>query len=230
MRIAVFAPDTLRAHFCTAIEREGQTVLDSTGVETCDEWQTKRWFAENKPDLVLLGVESGTERMSRELLVNLQGSVNVISAATDFVRHLRLYSPFASNIFFSLRRLCDLYASEKVLDYSGSWFRNGHDLVEQAVLAIQHVSSEETDTASPEGAHEEGEVRDQVVPEPTGREGDALPGSDGPVDRVRGVPGCVLEVPRQAVQAPEPGDVCPECDAGPSPAAQDTVHHHAGTV
>lgn len=207
MKIAVFAPDGMLAHFYAAIEREGFEVLDHSELEPCDEWQTKRWFAENMPDLVLMGLEGVDPQTARELLVAVQGGINIINSAIGFSRHLRLYGWFASNAFFSLRRLCLLHAREKEVDFDAKMVSGGRELAEQVVLVIRDVAAEETNPEGPEGAQQGREVRDQVVPESQGRQ------QHGPDAE------SVLEMPLEAAQGQAPGDVCPECDEGPRPAA-----------
>ena len=216
MKIAVFGELELIGTLRIAVWSEGHTLLDSATLETCDEWQTRRWFNENAPDLVLIAVQGVPERDSRELLANTQGLINVLNSALGRAKALRVFGFFGSNTLFMLRRLCELYRQEKDEDFRADLVRDRLALSNVAVLIIRDVQAKETN--SEESSVQSREVRDEMVPEPESAQQHRLPAT------------ALLEVPVAEAQREASGDLHSERYAPEGAGASDPVHHNPGSV
>jgi hypothetical protein len=201
-----------------AVLATGQTCLDGTDLQLYDQHYVQRWFCENEPDLVLIATYGRPQRSSHELLVSTIGYSSVVKSALLTAKGLRVFSFFASNSFFILRKLCEFYRAENGVDFSAVIERDGLRLTQAAVLFIQDVLAKEANPESEKSTQQSGEVRDQVVPE-------------RPSDQQLGTPPvALLEVPVPAAKAEASDDLCAECAPPAGASAAGALHDNSGAV
>ena len=185
-----------------ALSKHSMPVLSDDGLEIQDEWSVRRWFSRNKPEgtFVCVGLRSQNSISDFEFAVG--GTFNVIRAAAGNTKCLFMVSAFPTGDFFMLARLVDLYRLERLCAFYpvvSNTAEKAPDFAERCVLLLRDVLSKETQPSRSEGAHQAGEVPDQVVPQPEGDQ------------QHRQAIKPVLEVPVQAVGTAAPGDLRAEC-------------------
>ena len=168
MKIAIFGHTQMVGLLLDAVRSEGLDVLDTNGVEICDEWQTRNWFATVQPKLVLIGMLGQPELTSRELLLNTQGLINVVNASIGITDRVQVISWFASNSYFLIRHLCQLCASERGVHFASQLAIGKAAVANACVLVMRDALRLSTESSKEEGTKGESqgiEVRDQAMSE-----------------------------------------------------------------
>lgn len=213
---AIFGDPAAREALLAASRKHGLFVLATGALNLCDECECRRWFSRNTPNGVFVALGLGVQLSARNWMLNVAGTLNVIRALMGFTERPRLIlaAHLPSNEFFLFMQLIQLLRAEKNVDFCVMAGGSKESLEAFAERCVLHMLDEK----SSEGAQQNREVRNQVLPEQAGAQQHGK------------VAAPVLEVPISPAQSEAPGDLCAQCSASEGQEARDSGLNNPGAV